>query len=120
MRRGGFRPMAYRRAKLLQTNRGLYHPAHASPRAPCASGRAPSLGGHYPASSLLRARPPGSRLRCTSPLGSNSYLAPRAFSAGRGALPCFHPWPCARAAALYPAEWRVPQIGVRERLLPSP
>ena len=40
-----------------------------------------------------------------------SYLVPRDFSAGRGALPCFHPCPCARAAALYPAERRVPQIG---------
>jgi hypothetical protein len=32
-------------------------------------------------------------------------LLPRFFSAGRGALPCFHSWPCARAAALYPAGW---------------
>ena len=33
-------------------------------------------------------------------------LLPRAFSAGRGALPCFYPCPCVRAAALYPAERR--------------
>ena len=38
-------------------------------------------------------------------------LLPRVFSAGRGALPCFHPCPCVRAAALYPAERRAPQIG---------
>src|SRR6185437_15018975 len=33
-------------------------------------------------------------------------LLPWGFSTGRGALPCFHPWPCARAAALCPAGWR--------------
>ena len=38
-------------------------------------------------------------------------LLPRVFSAGRGALPCFHPCPCTRAAVLYPAERRVPRIG---------
>jgi hypothetical protein len=36
---------------------------------------------------------------------SATTLLPRAFSAGRGALPCFNPWPCPRAAALYPAGW---------------
>ena len=39
-------------------------------------------------------------------------LLPRVFSAGRGALLCFHPCPCTRAAALYPAERRAPQIDV--------
>src|ERR1700733_15068868 len=81
MRSGGLRPVAYLRAKLLQTDGGLCHPAPALLLAPNASGRAPSLRGHYPASSLLRARPSGSRLRRTSPLGSRDDPAPPAFSA---------------------------------------
>ena len=45
--------------------------------------------------------------RCTHFASSAraATLLPRAFSVGRGALPCFHPWPCSRAAALYPAGW---------------
>ena len=39
-------------------------------------------------------------------------LLPRVFSAGRGALPCFYPCPCVRAAALYPAERHPPRIDV--------
>ena len=50
-----------------------------------ASSRAPSLPGNYPASSLLRARPPPSRLRSTSRL-SRLYDLPGSddFSSGRG------------------------------------
>ena len=99
--------MAYLLSKFLQTDGGLYHPSLASLLLPTASGRAPSLRGHCPASSLLRTRPPGSRLRRASPLDSRDYLSPRVFSVGRGALPCFIPWPCARAAALYPAGRRL-------------
>src|SRR3954466_7586354 len=49
--------------------------------------RAPSLRGRYPASSLLRAPPPPSRLRPTS-RGRRLYGLPgsAAFAAGRGGL----------------------------------
>src|SRR5512142_337629 len=49
--------------------------------------RAPSLHGHYPASSLLRAPPPPSRLRPTS-RGRRLYGLPSsaAFAVGRGGL----------------------------------
>ena len=68
-----------------------------------ANGRAPSLHGHYPASSLLRAQPPPSRLRPTSRC-RRLYGLPCSgdFAPGRGGLlqllgmslsPCcrFHP-----------------------------
>src|ERR1700751_464821 len=68
-----------------------------------ANGRAPSLHGHYSASSLLRTQPPPSRLRPTSRFG-RLYDLPCSgdFSLGRGGLlqllgmslsPCcrFHP-----------------------------
>ena len=63
----GFRPAVYLRARLLRTDGGFCHPTPASPLAPNASGRAPWLHGHYPASSLLRTHLSGSRLRRTSP-----------------------------------------------------
>src|ERR1035438_3631779 len=91
MRRGGFRPMAYLCSKLLQTDGGLCHPAPASPLTPNASGRAPSLGGRYPASTLLRTRPPGSRLRRTSPFGSCDYLASAGFLRGARSPSLFSP-----------------------------
>src|SRR5512142_2053350 len=49
--------------------------------------RAPSLRGHYPASTLLRAPPPPSRLRPTS-RGRRLYGLPSsaAFASGRGGL----------------------------------
>src|SRR5712664_4014452 len=49
--------------------------------------RAPSLHGHYPASSLLRTRPPPSRLRSTS-RGRRLYDLPDSadFATGRGGL----------------------------------
>jgi hypothetical protein len=74
--------MAYRRAKRLQTNGGLCHPALALPLALIASGRVPLLRGRYPASSLVRTRPPGSRLHRTSPFGSYDYLASAGFLRG--------------------------------------
>src|SRR5207245_11135119 len=46
-------------------------------------------------------------------------LLPRVFSAGRGALPCFNPWPYARVHPHYPAG-RGSRRSVREPLLPSP
>jgi hypothetical protein len=91
VRRVGLRPMAYLRAKLLQTDGGLCHPAPASPLAPNASGRAPSLCRRYPASSLLRTHPPGSRLRRTSPLGSRGYLASASFLRGARSPSLFSP-----------------------------
>src|SRR5713226_2348649 len=49
--------------------------------------RAPLLGGRSPASSLLRAHPPPSRLPPLSWLASyTAYLAPPCFKAGRGGL----------------------------------
>ena len=82
MRGNGFCSMAYRRAKRLQTNGGLCHPALALPLALIASGRVPLLRGRYPASSLVRTRPPGSRLHRTSPFGSYDYLASAGFLRG--------------------------------------
>ena len=83
--------MAYLRSKLLQTDGGLCHPALASLLAPIASGRAPLLGGHYPASSLLRAHPSGSRLRRASLLGSRDYLASAGFLRGARSPSLLHP-----------------------------
>jgi hypothetical protein len=111
VRRDGFRSMAYRRAKLLQTDRGLYHPAHASPRAPCASGRAPSLHGHCPASSLLQARPPSSRLRGPSPSGSNRYLASAGFLRGTRSPSLFPPMSLCTCRRPLPRRMARPQIG---------
>src|SRR5947209_20424468 len=81
--------------------------------------RAPSLRGRYPASTLLRAPPPPSRLRPTS-RGHRLYGRPvsAAFAAGRGGLlqlldvplpPCRRSHPAgaarrvSRAAAVRPA-----------------
>ncbi|ATB40091.1 hypothetical protein CYFUS_005539 [Cystobacter fuscus] len=57
---------------------------------------------------FLATTDPSARLSPSPHFASSARAAtllPRAFSAGRGALPCFHPWPCSRAAALYPAGW---------------
>ena len=104
MRRGGFRPAAYPRSKLLQTDGGLCHPAPASLLTWSASGRAPLLGGRYPASSLLRTHPPGSRLRRTSPFGSRGYLASEVFHLGARSPSLFQPMSLCACRRLYPAE----------------
>jgi hypothetical protein len=104
--------MAYRRPKLLQTNRGLCHPAHASPRTPTASGRAPSLCGHYPASSLLRAHPPGSRLRGPSSLDSGRYLASAGFLRGTRSPSLFLPVSLYTCRRPLPRRTARPQIGL--------
>src|SRR5713101_6607585 len=91
VRRGGVRPMAYLCSKLLQTYGGLYHPAPASPLTPNASGRAPSLGGRYPASTLVRTHPPGSHLRRASRLRSRDYLASAGFLRGVRSPSLFSP-----------------------------
>ena len=113
MRRGGFRPLAYLRSKLLQTNGGLCHPAPASPLAPNASGRAPSLDGHYPASSLLRTHPSGSRLRRASPLGSRDYLASAGFPHGARSPSLFQPMALCMCRRPLPRRAVLSQIGSR-------
>lgn len=103
MRRGRFRPCAYPRSKLLQTDGGLCHPAPASLFTWSASGRGPSLGGHYP--TFFRYYGPIRRALAFAALRLSTRTAtllPRVFSAGRGALPCFNPCPCARAVAFTP------------------
>src|SRR5215471_20857596 len=90
--------------QVLQINGRLCHLVLAFPRfGGVANGRAPWLHGHYPASSLLRAQPPPSRLRPTSRC-RRLYGLPCSgdFAPGRGGLlqllsmslsPCrrFHP-----------------------------
>ncbi len=104
MRRGRFRPCAYPCSKLLQTDGGLCHPAPASLFTWSASGRAPSLNGRYPASSLLRTHPSGSRLRRASPFGSHGYLSSAAFLRGARSPSLFRPMALCACCRLYPAE----------------
>src|SRR5215470_12979873 len=87
-----------------------------------ANSRASSLHGHYPASSLLLAPPPPSRL-------STDFLVLPVIR-----LPCFRrflardEWgfssclahPCHRAAALTPPECPVVSASLRRSMLPSP
>src|ERR1700726_2674878 len=94
----------YSPPQVLQINGRLCHLVLAFPYVgDIANGRAPSLRGHYSASSLLRTQPPPSRLRPTSRFG-RLYGLPCSgdFSLGRGGLlqllgmslsPCcrFHP-----------------------------
>jgi hypothetical protein len=120
MRRGGLRPLAYLRLKLLQTDGGLYHPALALPLVPIASGWAPSLCGRYPASSLVRAHPSGSRLRRTSPIGSRGYLASVGFLHGARSPSLLHPMTLCACCRLYPAGWSHSRVAFECYLLPSP
>jgi hypothetical protein len=66
--------------------------------------RAPSLRGHYPASSLLRARPPPSRRRPLS-RGNRLYSLPSSadFAAGRGGLLQLPDVSCAPCRRSHPA-----------------
>jgi hypothetical protein len=114
------RPMAYLCSKLLQTDGGLCHPAPASPLPPNASGRAPSLRGHYPASSLLRTHPPGSRLRRTSRLRSRGYLASAGFLRGARSLSLFSPMDLARVPSASTPPGDLPADRFRTSLLSSP
>src|SRR6185437_15991167 len=111
VRTGGFRPIAYLCAKFLQTDGGLSHSAPASLLAPNASGRAPSLCGRCPASSLLRTRPSGSRLRRTSPLGSRGYLASVGFLHGARSPSLFSPMALRTCCRPLPRRVALPQIG---------
>ena len=78
------------------------------------------LGGHYPASSLLRTHPPGSRLRRTSPFGSCGYLASAEFLDGARSPSLLQPMALCACRRLYPAERRSPMVALGNRLLPSP
>jgi len=102
--------MAYPCSKLLQTDGGLCHPAPASLPAWNASGRVPSLRGHYPASLLLRTHPPGSRLRRASPLGSRGYLASAGFLRGTRSPSLFQPM------ALYTCRRPLPRQAVLSQI----
>ena len=64
---------------------------------------------------------PASPRRCGSrPWGLVRLPCFRGLSpSGRGALPCFHPCPCARAAVLYSAGWCAPQVEFEAPLWPS-
>lgn len=73
-------------------------------------GRVPLLGGHCPASPLLRTLPPGSRLRRTSPLGSHGYLASAGFLGGARSPSLLQPMALCACRRLYPAEPWLPMI----------
>jgi hypothetical protein len=103
-----------------ETDGGLCHPAPASPLAPNASGRAPSLRGRYPASSLLRAHPSGSRLRGASSVDSRRYLASAGFLRGARSPSLFPPMTLRACRRPLPRRAVAPQIAFRGHLLPSP
>jgi len=92
----------------------------ASLRPRSAFGGAPSLHGRYPASSLLRTPPPGSRLRRPSPFGSCGYLASAGFLDGARSPSLLQPMALCACCRLYPAERRSPVVVCGNRLLPSP
>src|SRR5262249_22424430 len=86
--------------------------------------RAPSLRGRYPASTLLRAPPPPSRLRPIS-RGRRLYDLPvsAAFAAARGGLlPLLDlsPSPCPRSPPPPPPERPAASAALRRSVLPSP
>jgi hypothetical protein len=78
--------------------------------APIASGRVPLLGGRYPASSLIRTRPSGSRLRRASPLGSRGYLASVGFLHGARSPSLFSPMTLGACCRPLPRRAVPPQI----------
>jgi hypothetical protein len=69
--------------------------------------RVPSLHGRYPTSSLLRTRPPPSRLRSTSRF-SRLYDLPCSgdFAPGREGFTFYSVCPCHRAVAFTPPRWK--------------
>ena len=83
--------------------------------------RAPSLRGRYPASTLLRAPPPPSRLRPTS-RGRRLYGLPgsAAFAAGRGGLLQLLDVPLSPCRRSHPAGVSRRVSRVRRSMLPSP
>src|SRR5262249_685020 len=86
--RMGLRPRVEPPPEVLQIDGCLYHLTPASPvDGSVTDSRAPSLRGHYPVSSLLRASPPPSRRRpisrCYRLYGLPSF---RPFGSGRGGL----------------------------------
>src|SRR5512135_3184951 len=102
------------RTKLLDSASGLagrWAPLSSRPCLPSrwrnTNSRAPSLRGHYPASPLLRAHPPPSRLRPTS-RGVRLY--------GRACSAC----PCHRAVATTPPERIASSANLRRSVRPSP
>src|SRR5215472_13979050 len=74
------------------------------------SSRVPSLHGRYPTSSLLRTRPPPSRLRSTSRF-SRLYDLPCSgdFAPGRGGLRQFLGVPLSPCCRFHPAEVGMPR-----------
>src|SRR6185295_4779915 len=84
------------------------------------SSRALSLRGRYPASSLLRTRPPPSRLRSTSRF-SRLYDLPCSsdFAPGRERLHQLPACPCHRAVAYTPPRWNAASVRFRHPMLPS-
>src|SRR5436309_7688565 len=83
--------------------------------------RVPSLHGHYPASSLLRTRPPPSRLRPTSRVRRLYGLPGSAdFATGRGGFLSFPAFSGHRAVAPHPLEEFASPASLRRTLPPSP
>jgi hypothetical protein len=78
--------------------------------APIAFGRVPLLGGRCPASSLIRTRLSGSRLRRTSPSGSRGYLASAGFLRGARSPSLFSPMTLSACCCPLPRRVASPQI----------
>ncbi len=78
--------------------------------APIASGRIPLLHGRYPASSLIRTHPSGSRLHRTSPSGSRGYLASVGFLHGARSPSLFPPMTLSACCRPLPRRAAPPQI----------
>jgi hypothetical protein len=85
------------------------------------SSRAPWLHGRYPASSLLRAPPPPSRLRPTSrgDTGYTAYLAPPISRWDEDGFSSCSAHPCHRATPTTPPERIDVSVSIRRFVLPS-
>src|SRR5262245_39713218 len=97
--------------QVLQTDGRLCHLVPAFPiDGDATNSRAPLLGGHYPASSLVRAHPPPSRRQSTSRL-SRLYDLPCSgdFAPGRGGLLQLLGMSLPPCCRFHPAEVKVPR-----------